>query len=296
MVYIVILNYKNYLDTIECLESVFKLDFAYFKVVVCDNASNNGSIHFLRKWAEGSLQLRKKDIGSDNKILNCVFPLVGKNIRYSSVTQSVLESTNYSYVFNDHLIFIENKENKGFAAGNNIGINFALNQLECDYIWLLNNDTVVDRNSLKELVVKAETDNKICISGSTLLRYNSPDIVQEYAGGMYDFKFGTVNGCGAGEYYKTDISEDLILSRINYVCGASMLIRKEFIQDIGLLNEEYFLYMEEQDLAEKARRKGYKISFAINSIVYHKEGSTIGCSNFKKKINFRFRKISFFFV
>ena len=77
------------------------------------------------------------------------------------------------------------------------------------------------------------------------------------------------------------------IDSIDYPIGASMFISKSFLTDVGLMCEDYFLYFEELDWKKKKKKKGYSISCAVDSVVYHKEGRSIGShSNLKKKSNF----------
>ena len=87
------------------------------------------------------------------------------------------------------LIFIQAGENAGFAAGNNIGIKYALAKDDFEYVWLLNNDTVIEKNSLSSLVCYA-SKNDLGISGSVLIYYDNPKQVQAYGGSVNKF-FGT---------------------------------------------------------------------------------------------------------
>lgn len=117
--------------------------------------------------------------------------------------------------------------------------------------------------ALTYLVKKAKRNPKIGLCGSLLHYYYEPERVQAI-NGVYNKYFAT-------SQYNTSI---LSLKPIDYVVGASMLISKEFIEDIGLLSEEYFLYYEELDWVMRAKGK-YIQAYATESIVYHKEGATI---------------------
>ena len=115
-VYIILLNYLNWEDTIECLVSLASLSYSNFEVVVIDNFSQNESIENI-----------KKTINSKNATF--------------------------------HINYIQLNNNKGFGHGNNIGLKFALNKRDSDYFWVLNNDTVVSRESLTYLINTAKEDS-----------------------------------------------------------------------------------------------------------------------------------------
>jgi hypothetical protein len=170
--------------------------------------------------------------------------------------------------FKNPIIFIQAGENRGFAAGNNVGIKYALVKNDFEYVWLLNNDTVVQNNSLLALVSYSD-QNTIGICGSTLMYYHSPEKIQAYGGTVNKF-FGTS---------KHILDKRDIAKKLDYVVGASFLINKTVIDKIGLLPEDYFLYYEETDYCFNASLNGFKLGVAIDSVVYHKEGGSTGASS-----------------
>lgn len=171
----------------------------------------------------------------------------------------------------DKIELYRNDANLGYAGGNNVGIKIALKK-NAKYVWILNNDTVVDENALMTLVNAMESDAKIGIASSTLFYYEEPSKVW-VAGGA-----------------KTISSLDLILTRFGYslhrdyvpntkdcnpkplvsAVGTSLLIRRELFDDVGLFDEDYFLYREETDFCIKAIRKNWKVVYVPCSVVFHK--------------------------
>lgn len=218
-VYIIILNYNGYQDTIECLESLRNLTYSNYTVVVCDNDSSDGSEKEILEWA------------SQNR----------KIFRFK---------------------FLQTGHNLGFAGGNNVGIRYALAN-GADYIWLLNNDTTVESSALTFMVRYMEDNKNIGVCGSRLLSYYDHDQIAGL-GGWYNPVFGTSGHI----LYKND------LTKLAYIIGASMLFRRDLFENIGLLQDDYFLYYEELDIAERIRGK-YEMGVSLNSIVYHKEGASI---------------------
>ena len=258
-IYIIILNWNGWQDTIECLESVFQNDYDNFQVIVCDNASKDDSISKIKLWASGNFK-SKIAISKEADLQ----PECNKPINYTLVNSG----DNFNKIkFASRLAIIDNKKNLGFAGGNNIGIRFAQSQGDCDYIWLLNNDTVVTKGSLVNLVRKAESNIKIGICGSKLMYYHNLGQIQAL-GGRYNKYFGTTS----------NILSEQEVSKLDFVIGASMLVSKAFLKEIGLMNEDYFLYYEEMDWAVRAKGK-FELGCALDSVVYHKEGASIGGSN-----------------
>lgn len=161
-----------------------------------------------------------------------------------------------------HFKFLQTGANLGFAGGNNVGIRYALDQ-GAAYIWLLNNDTVVDPEALTHMVRKMGANDQLGICGSRLMSYYHRNQVVGLAGWNRPLT-GGVNS----------ILEAKDLPRLTYVIGASMLFRREVFEKVGLLQEDYFLYFEELDMAERIRGR-YEMDVALDSVVYHKEGASI---------------------
>lgn len=183
------------------------------------------------------------------------------------------------YEFN--ITLIECTENKGFAGGNNEGIKYALDH-GADFMWLLNNDTVVEEGALSALVSRARENPKIGICGSKLLYYHYPDTIQALAGGIYNRWLGVTRNIGQNKKAQHKLSREEIERRLQYVAGASMLVSRSFIEEVGLLSEEYFLYYEEMDWAMRGEEK-FDLGFAPESIVYHKEGASTGGNQLQQK-------------
>lgn len=269
-VYIVILNWNGWRDTIECLESVFHNSFHNYRVIVCDNASADNSLDKIKLWAKGQLNAGESN---NKKISINTSPPVFKPIEFIEYNRKQAEQG--GNIKDDvPLILIQTGANLGFAGGNNVGIRYALKRADFDYLWLLNNDTVIDRDALFYLMQKMQNDNAIGICGSTLLYYHSPDKIQALGGAKYNKVLGTSRHIGELLNYNLYKLEMLTKVKIDYIVGASMLISEKALLETGLLCEEYFLYYEEIDWA--TRMKNYKLAHAHQSIVYHKEGASIG--------------------
>lgn len=172
---------------------------------------------------------------------------------------------------NKEILFFLTEENKGYAAGNNVALKYAMKQKDMEYCWILNNDTLVDENALTKLFEFMESHQDVGICGSKLVYDWDRSKIQGYGGHFNPF-FATSRHC-------TDIR---MIKHIDYVIGASVFVRREFLQDIGLMCEDYFLYCEEIDWAERAKGK-YKIACVPESIVYHKEGASTGGKDIQNK-------------
>lgn len=260
-VFIILVNYNGYLNTVECLESVLKLDYSSFNVIVVDNSTDD-SFEMLKKWSN-------EVIAVESYYGDLVLPYVNKPIDCVFTTEDSVENIHPGQ---SSLLFIKSRENRGFAAGNNLALKY-INREDYQYVWLLNNDTVVERNSLTELVRNAESaDGKTGMWGSKLMMYYERGLIQG-VGGYYNKWIGRVKEIGFGEEDKGQW--DNVAFDFDYVIGASMFVRKEFILDVGLMEEDYFLYYEELDWAILGKQKGWGLGFTHASRVYHKMGASI---------------------
>ena len=119
---------------------------------------------------------------------------------------------------NNEIIFLATKENRGYAAGNNFALRYALKQKNMKYCWILNNDTIVDKNALSKLYEFMECHDEIGICGSKLIYDWDRSKIQGY-GGFYDPVLSSLSIC-------KDIG---MINNIDYVIGASVFIRREFL-------------------------------------------------------------------
>lgn len=157
---------------------------------------------------------------------------------------------------------IVNAANLGFAAGNNVGIRRALAQ-GADYVWLLNNDTVVSSEALGALVEEAQQGARVGVVGSVLYEYDRPLAVQAWGGGTLRPWLGITTQHTAPQ------------ARVDHIVGASMLLRAEMLREVGLLDEDFFFFMEDTELSLRARRAGWHLRVAPRSFVFHKGGSSL---------------------
>ena len=166
---------------------------------------------------------------------------------------------------------ISSGRNGGFAFGNNVGIKYALEK-NAEYILLLNNDTIVEKDFLEPLVNTLENSKEIALATGLILNYYKKDIIW-YAGGEIDWK--RFYGYHINENKKIT-KDDLIEKEITFATGCLMLIRAEVLNEIGLLPEEYFMYYEDVDYCSTLIKNNYKIYYNPKSIIYHKISASSG--------------------
>jgi len=187
------------------------------------------------------------------------------------MTREQAESRTANYM--TKLTLIQNGANLGFAAGNNVGLRYALGDEACQFCWLLNNDTVVEPDALSAMVRLMRQKPEIGLCGSLNLSYLNPNQVQAQGGKMYTRWTGRVRTP------RTLLAQDVDShpASMSYVNGASMLVSRGFLESVGLMEESYFLYFEELDWAMRAKGR-FRLDYARDSLIYHKEGAAIGSS------------------
>lgn len=169
---------------------------------------------------------------------------------------------------------ILNSSNDGFTGGNNIGINYALEN-GCDHVLLLNNDTIVTPSFLEPLVERLDADPMIgAVSGK--IYYYPPAVggkekIIWYAGSYQKWHLA-YSHYGDGEEDRGQFNSP---RNVAYACGCLMLMRGEVIEKIGGLSDEYFIYWEEADWCLRASELGYYSWYEPHSIIYHNIHSSI---------------------
>lgn len=280
-VYIIILNWNGWQDTVECLESVFRLHYNHYQVVVCDNDSQDNSLDHIRAWAGGHAPVV---IDEKHPLQHLSFPNVPKPINFVDISRIEAESSRI-HALQEPLILIKTGGNLGFAGGNNVGMRFALQQGDTDYIWLLNNDTVIEPNALsalvEECVIKTQTGRPFT-SGSLVCFYSDPDVIQALGGCRFNEKTGIASQTlGRFKRRSDTINHEQVAQSLHYITGCTWLLPVGFLREVGLMEESYFLYYEEIDWATRAGKR-YGLTYTPDSVVYHKEGSSIGSKTIRR--------------
>jgi GT2 family glycosyltransferase len=277
-VYALLVNWNGWGDTIECLESLIRVEGIKLSVIVCDNDSMDFSLDRIRSWAEGSLDVY---VPAQCPLRRLTTPPLFKPLTWVQYERNEAE-TGGNHDVEPQLVLIRTGANLGFAGGNNVGLRYALARKDFDYIWILNNDTVVEPLALEAMVKKMLSEPSAGMCGSTLLHYNEPNRIQARGGGYYLKWIGLPWHMGRHKLVSTPFNIEFVERWMNYVEGASILVSCEFLEKIGLFSEMYFLYFEESDWAQRAKGK-FALAYAPDSIVYHKIGASIGTSSNPRK-------------
>ena len=249
---IVILNYSGHDDTVDCLSSLSKITTAHdVKVVVVDNGSKEEQV-----------------------------PQIA-----NSKSQTV------------HVELLRNTVNKGFSGGNNVGIEYCMKD-EAEAVILLNNDTFVSPDFIDRLVMASKHNDHQAIIGPKIYFAAGYEFHKEkykkseqgnviwYAGGVIDWKNVYASHRGVDEVDKGQYDE---ASKTAFVTGCCMFIPKNIIQDIGMLDEAYFLYYEDVDYCMRARRKGHELWYEPSAHIWHKNARSSGSSGSDLQIYYQTR-------
>jgi hypothetical protein len=175
------------------------------------------------------------------------------------------------------VFYLTNNRNLGFAAGNNVGLKFALKQ-KADFFMLLNNDTQIAGDSLAFLIkaVRDQTGGgifapKIYFAPGYEYHQNrySPSErgrVFWYAGGLIDWDNILTSHRGVDEVDRGQYDK---LQETDFASGCAFLVKKEVFEKIGLLDERYFLYLEDVEFCQRAARAGFKTIYVPEAKLYH---------------------------
>ncbi len=219
-VFIIILNWNGLGDTLECLDSVEKLEYLAKTVVVVDNGSTDGSPDAIRTQAPSVLLLR-------------------------------------------------NQTNLGYAGGNNVGIRYALEH-GADYIWLLNNDTIVRSDSLANLVSVADATPSLGLASPFIYHYDEPERLQ-FAGVIARFADQTFRGINDPMERESPTDGGGLM-----LYGTALLAKASAVKTIGYLDERYFAYREDYDYSMRSLEAGFRNIVVSTSKVYHKVSHSLG--------------------
>ena len=160
-------------------------------------------------------------------------------------------------------VFIQSADNRGYAAGNNQGLRWALER-DFKYTWILNNDTVVNPDSLTHLVTKAQSEPTTGLVGAMQYYYDQPDKILARGGGYINKWLAISRHC----IKPTD--------RLDYIPGACLFMSAAMLRQIGLLDEDFFIYWEDSDISFRARKAGWALTLAEKARILHKESATMG--------------------
>lgn len=179
---------------------------------------------------------------------------------------------------------IDSQKNLGFSGGQNLGIRYALKN-GADYVLVLNNDTLVHKKLLVQLIEVAKNFPDAGIFSPKIHfvpgfefhkeRYKKKDLgnVIWAAGGEIDWKniYGKNRGVDevdSGQYGR--------VAKVDFASGAAMLVRREVFEQIGFFDDDYFMYFEDVDFCVRAKKRGWNVLYVPEALVWHKVAQSSG--------------------
>jgi GT2 family glycosyltransferase len=265
---VILLNYNGWQDTLACVDSLLQSECGFLSLVICDNGSTDASMAELQRGLIDRAAVIEKTWARWWPARTFKpWQLQRADDPQSADKPPVA------------VVLIDNGYNWGFAKGNNQGLRWALQNPEIQHFWLLNNDTVVPPHTIGALAQGAVRRPNAGLLGATVVYHHDPSKVQALGG-------GALNRCTAetrhvGAFYPTQQVEPTdefakrIESELDYVLGASMWATRAWLDKVGLLGEDYFLYYEEMDWAMRGR-PFFEMAYVPEAVVFHKEGASIG--------------------
>lgn len=252
---IVILNYRNFVDTVACLQSLAYATYPRVETIVVDNDSRNNSL---------------QRIGQD---------LESRGIPCARLDEGEVGEC---FHFQESVFLVQASANRGYAAGNNLGIRAALAR-GCDYVLILNNDTEVQSDFLEPLVVYAEAHPELGAVGPKILNVEGgveptcarrrPELLLYFFGAGIGKRMWPNNPWRRRHFYQGEYSYDCP-KEVDVLSGSCMLIKRAVFEQVGLLDENTFLFQEELILHEKMRGAGWRQAIVPDSVIVHKGGQS----------------------
>ena len=236
---IAILNWNNAPDTILCIKSVIGLEDVHIAVI--DNNSTDKSLPEIRNYLEETGGYSECNL---SELIGFSDPPYKVSVIRSSV-------------------------NSGFAGGNNAILRAAMSSSDIEYVWLLNNDAVAAPGALAAMLEVMSARKSAAFAGSVILDGTRRELIQ-CCGVKYYRWLAISKLIFKNKIWNEQNKNAIPYSDIDFQNGASLLVRVSALKDIGLMDERFFLYYEEQDWQYTAKEKGYDNVLAADSIVYHK--------------------------
>jgi GT2 family glycosyltransferase len=167
-----------------------------------------------------------------------------------------------------HVTIVENKQNLGFGGGCNSGLAIASGE----YFLFMNNDVIVDKEFLTELVTVAESNPTIGIAGPKVYNYYRENELCS-AGGEISLAKGVMREFGL---FEEDLGQYDKIRNVDFITGCVMLVKKSLIDAIGAFDEQYFIYLDDVDFCIRASRAGFATVYVPSSKIWHKVSATFG--------------------
>jgi len=269
---ILILNWKKWNVTLECLESVLQNSYPDYEIVVVDNGSGNGSIEKVISFCEGRIEVQSPFFTYSKGTK----PVPYRLLRVGDNDEVTIEREGGA--FGDGrgaLTILASPINLGFAGGNNLGIRYLLKHRDPAYVMFMNNDVVVDREYMVRLVEELDRPGRTGLVAPKILYYEhrGASNIINCAGCFLDLRKCRTTRRGRGEVDSGQYNEAI---DVDFVDGACFLMSRAALEAVGGFDSSFFTYWEETDLCFRAGQEGFSCRFVPGSVIWHHESySTI---------------------
>lgn len=250
----IILNWNTWDETKTCLESLSRVDHDGLCVILLDNGSVRDKMQEVTDLTTS--------LDYDTRTFDYEASDASSTVHFDDYLLSGSKDRRL-------LLTLKSKRNLGFAEGNNVAIRFALRTLQPTYILLLNNDTIVHKNFLNELV-RVAIEKKAAICGGKILYLEKPGLIR-FAGGKINLWKASFELRGRDH---PDVGQFDRVEEVDYVEGSCMLISREVLERVGLFDPEYFAYWEDVDFCFRTKKEGMPILYVPSAVVWHKVGAS----------------------
>lgn len=271
----VILNYNGWEHTLACLGSMLGGIPAPSCIIVVDNGSTDDSVDMIESWAQGD---QSPNLLLHPVVAQFVVGLGTGTVPFVRLDAAAVEGWELPGPDKTppRLVLLENGGNRGYAGGVNLGIRLLMQAVSPDYVWVSNNDVIVAPDALAHMLERCGDKSDAGLCGASLLDARQPDRVQ-CLGGRYSKWLGLTRHVGAGiaAAAAMDMPPADVEREVNYIVGASMLASRDWLHEVGLMDEDYFLYYEDVDWSLRGRGK-FSLAVAPRARVWHFEGATTG--------------------
>lgn len=271
---IIVLNWNKWSLTVECLESLRRMTYPSYEVVVVDNGSTDGSVERIRAWARGDLTVDSRYLAPCRRRR----PVPLQEIEVAPSGSPARPDPDHSTPFTRGFILVKVAENRGFTGGNNIAMRYALRR-GAEWVFLLNNDAVADPNVLSTLITAARVPG-IGMVTPTVLDYADPTRIDRQ---------GIVLTRGGLAYERKGVKDGPLLCPD----GCAALYSRPLLDAVcdrgQYFDEDLFAYGEDVDLGIRALRKGFRAALADGGVVYHRGGASLGGMDSAESLYLRHR-------
>ena len=216
---IILLNYNNWPDTVECIQSLNNCNVKNSNIIIIENCSSDNSVEKLNAHVPG-------------------------------------------------VKIIQSQKNLGFTGGNNIGIKYALEN-SFDYAIVLNNDTIIEsKDSIKTLVEEMDSNPDVTLGTGRIFYYPNKDKIWYDGGRLVKWK-----GMATHNNFRKNLNEINLANRkkyVDFISGCFMCIRLKDLPELGYMDEDFFLYLDDIEYSARAVKKNLKLMFFPYVVIYHK--------------------------